>query len=37
MVRYCVECAFKKGYAHYKEEKGEENLAFFAESDINQV
>ena len=37
MVRYCVECAFKKGYAHYKEEKGEKILTFFTESDINQV
>ncbi len=35
MVRYCVECAFKKGYAHYKEEKGEKILTFFTESDID--
>ena len=28
-VRYCVECAIKKGYAHYKEEKGEKILTFF--------
>ncbi|HJX13080.1 MAG TPA: hypothetical protein VJ377_06075 [Dehalococcoidales bacterium] len=27
--RYCVECALKKGYAHYKEEKGERVLTFF--------
>ncbi len=27
--RYCVECAMKKGYAHYKEEKGEKILTFF--------
>jgi hypothetical protein len=36
MVRYCVECAFKKGYAHFKEEKGEKILTFFTETDINQ-
>jgi hypothetical protein len=27
--RYCLECALKKGYAHYKEEKGERVLTFF--------
>ena len=27
--RYCVECCLKKGYAHYKEEKGESILTFF--------
>jgi hypothetical protein len=27
--RYCVECAMKKGYAHYKEEKGDKILTFF--------
>ena len=26
---YCVECALQKGYAHYKEEKGERALSFF--------
>ncbi|MFC2041362.1 hypothetical protein ACFLTY_03455 [Chloroflexota bacterium] len=26
---YCVECALKKGYAYYKEEKGERTLTFF--------
>lgn len=26
---YCVECALQKGYAHYKEEKGERSLTFF--------
>lgn len=30
-VRYCVECALKKGYAHYKEEKGTKILTFFHE------
>jgi len=28
-VHYCVECALKKGYAHYKEEKDEKRLTFF--------
>ena len=27
--RYCVECCLKKGYARYKEEKGEKVLTFF--------
>jgi len=27
--RYCAECSLKKGYAHYKEEKGERLLTFF--------
>lgn len=30
-VRYCVECALKKGYAHHKEEKGSRILTFFTE------
>jgi sulfur relay (sulfurtransferase) complex TusBCD TusD component (DsrE family) len=29
-VNYCVNCALKKGYAVYKEEKGEKNLTFFS-------
>jgi len=28
-VHYCVECAVQKGYAYYKEEKGERTLTFF--------
>jgi hypothetical protein len=28
-VNYCVSCALKKGYAAYKEEKGEKTLTFF--------
>jgi hypothetical protein len=32
-VRYCVECAKKKGYARYKEIKGEMVLTFLRESD----
>lgn len=27
--RYCVDCCLKKGYAHYKVEKGETILTFF--------
>ena len=29
--RYCAECSLKKGYAHYKDEKGERVLTFFEE------
>ena len=29
--RYCLECCLKKGYASYKEEKGERILTFFPE------
>jgi len=32
--RYCVECSLKKGYAHYKEEKGEQVLTFFPEPEL---
>jgi hypothetical protein len=35
-VHYCIECALQKGYAHYKEEKGERILTFFPEPDISQ-
>ncbi len=28
---YCVECSLKKGYAHYKVEKGDRILTFFEE------
>lgn len=33
VVYYCVECALKKGYAHYKEEKDERILTFFPDSE----
>ncbi len=33
-VHYCLECALEKGYAHYKEEKGEKILSFFPEPEI---
>ena len=29
IAHYCVECALQKGYAYYKEEKGERILTFF--------
>ncbi len=29
--RYCIECSLKKGYAHYKDEKGQQVLTFFDE------
>lgn len=28
---YCVDCCLKKGYARYREEKGEQILTFFPE------
>ena len=31
-AHYCVECALQKGYAYYKEEKGERTLTFFPQS-----
>jgi RNase P subunit RPR2 len=31
VLRLCVDCSLKKGYAHYKEEKGERVLTFFPE------
>jgi hypothetical protein len=34
-VRYCVQCALEKGYAHYREAKGEMVLTFFPESEIS--
>ena len=29
--RYCLNCCLKKGYAHYKIEKGEKIITFFSE------
>jgi len=34
-VRYCLDCAQKKGYAHYKEIKGEMMLTFLRESEAS--
>lgn len=33
-VHYCVQCALEKGYAHYREVKGDMILTFFPESEI---
>jgi len=33
-VHYCVSCALEKGYAHYKEDKGERVLTFFPEPEV---
>lgn len=33
-VHYCVQCALDKGYAHYREMKGDMILTFFPESEI---
>jgi hypothetical protein len=30
---YCVECALEKGYAHYRESKGERILSFLPDSE----
>ena len=29
-LQLCVDCSLNKGYAHYKEEKGEQVLTFFS-------
>ena len=29
--RYCLNCCLKKGYAHYRDERGEQILTFFPE------
>ncbi len=34
-VCYCVQCALEKGYAHYREAKGEMILTFFLESEVS--
>ena len=31
---YCIKCALEKGYAHYKEMKGEMTLTIFQEAEI---
>ncbi|MBA7714204.1 hypothetical protein ES703_123221 [subsurface metagenome] len=35
-VHYCILCAIEKGYARYKEIKGEMVLTFFQEPDVSQ-
>ena len=32
ILRLCVDCCLKKGYAHYKVDKGEEVQTFFLQS-----
>jgi hypothetical protein len=34
IAHYCVECALQKGYAYYKEEKGEKTLTFFPQTEF---
>ncbi len=36
-VHYCILCAIEKGYARYKEIKGEMVLTFFQEPDVSDV
>ena len=33
-VYYCVDCALKKGFAYYKDEKDERVLTFFPDSEF---
>ncbi|MFC1892950.1 hypothetical protein ACFLYR_02785 [Chloroflexota bacterium] len=30
-LRLCLDCALKRGYARYKQEKGEKEITFFPE------
>jgi len=30
-LHYCLNCCLKKGYAHYRDERGEQILTFFPE------
>ncbi|MCL2149478.1 MAG: hypothetical protein FWH51_00895 [Dehalococcoidia bacterium] len=36
-VRYCVDDALKKGYAHHRETKGEMVLTFLPETEVLEV
>jgi len=36
-LRLCVDCSLKKGYAYYKQEKGEQVLTFFPEEFKNTL
>jgi sulfur relay (sulfurtransferase) complex TusBCD TusD component (DsrE family) len=36
VVRLCLDCALKRGYAHPKTEKGEEVMSFFPEPKYGQ-
>ena len=31
VLRLCVDCSLKKGFAHYRDEKGDQVLTFFSE------
>ena len=31
VLRLCIDCCLKKGYADYKQEKGEQVITFFVE------
>ena len=31
---YCIECALEKGFAYYKDEKGERILTFFSQPEV---
>lgn len=33
--RFCLDCAVSKGYAQYKEEKGERAITFFTGMSVN--
>jgi len=35
-VHYCIQCALEKGYAHYREMKGDMILTFFPELEISE-
>jgi len=35
-VHYCIQCALEKGYAHYREMKGDMVLTFFPELEISE-
>ncbi len=35
--RYCIDCCLKKGYAAYRDEKGENILTFFPEKEISNT
>jgi nitrate reductase beta subunit len=35
-LRYCMDCCIKKGYAEYREEKGEKILTVFPEKEATK-
>ena len=34
-LRYCTSCCLERGYAHYRDEKGEQLLTFFPEKSFD--